>query len=127
LLPVLRRLPGLSEDDSGAGRRPTFDLQGDVLEGDDLLVAGERPSKRLRRRDDKEVGLEPGVLYRDALPFAGAAEQLDNRRLRIFRAVNGLATVRSRDDPNVERLAHAFATILMTSPSSTAWSTPPTI
>src|SRR5213592_3229569 len=64
LFPVFRRLPGLSEDHAGAGRRPTFDLQGDVLEGDDLFVAGERPSKRLRRRDDEEVRLESGVFDR---------------------------------------------------------------
>src|SRR5205807_5728036 len=127
LLAVLRRPPWLSKDDAGAGRWPTFDLQGHVLEGDHLLVAGERTPQGLGRRDDEEVGLEPGVLDRDALPFAGATEQLDDWLLRILGTVRGLATVGGRDDPNIERLAHAFATILMTSPSSTGWSRPTTI
>src|SRR5467141_967428 len=74
LLAVLRRPPWLSKDDAGAGGRPTFDLQRDVLEGDDLLVTGKRAAKGLWRRDDEKVGLEPGVLDCDALPFAGAAE-----------------------------------------------------
>src|SRR5205823_3593341 len=127
LFPVFRRLPGLSEDHAGAGRRPAFHFQGHVLEGDHLLVAGERTPHSLGWRDDEEVGLEPGVLDRDTLPFAGAAEHLDDRHLGILRAVHGLATIRGGDDPNVERFAHAFATILMTSPSSTGWSRPTTI
>src|SRR5436190_22324691 len=69
LFPVFRRLPGLSEDHASAGRRPAFHFQGHVLEGDHLLVADERTPQSLGWRDNEEVGLEPGVLDRDTLPF----------------------------------------------------------
>src|SRR5207249_9646302 len=82
LLAVFRRLPRLTEDDAGAGRRPAFDLQGHVLELDDLRIPPERSSERLRRFDDEEVRLEPRVLDRDAPPFPRAAEQLDHGQLR---------------------------------------------
>ena len=127
LLPVFRRLPRLAKGDAGAGRQAALDLQGHVLKRDDLLVAGERSPQGLRRRDDEEVRLEAGVLDGDALPFTGAAEQLDDGDLRLLGPVHRLAAVRRGDDPNVKRLAHAFATILMTSPSSTGWSRPTTI
>src|SRR5207247_10187364 len=104
---------GVAEGAAGAGRRAPLDLQGHVLERDDLLVAGERSPQGLRRRDDEKVRLEAGVLDGDALPFTGAGEQLDDGDLRLLGPVHRLAAVRRGDAPNVKRLAHAFSPGLM--------------
>src|SRR5206468_2601992 len=125
--PGFGRRARAAEGDAVASRRAALDLQGHVLERDDLLVAGERSPQGLRRRDDEEVRLEAGIFDGDALPFAGAAEQLDDGDLRLLGPFHRLSAVRRGVDPNVKRLAPAFATNLLTSPSSTSWSRPTTI
>src|SRR5437867_3830997 len=112
LLAVFGRLPRLTEDDTGARRRPAFDLQGHVLELDDLRIPSERSSERLRRLDDEEVRLEPRVLDRDAPPFPRAAENLDDRQLRWLGGVPRFPSVRGGDD------AHIIARHLTPSPRS---------
>src|SRR2546427_13196939 len=82
LLAVLGRFPRLTEDDAGARGRPAFDLQGHVLELDDLRISSERSAEGLRRLDDEGVRLESRGLDRDALAFPRATEKLVDRQLR---------------------------------------------
>src|SRR6266581_591203 len=101
LLAVLGRLPRLSEDDACARSRLSFELQGHVLEVDDLRIPAERSPEGVRRLDHEEVWLESGILDGDALPFPRPPKHLDDRQLGRLGAVPGLPPVGGRDDPNI--------------------------